>query len=250
MRKSCSRILILTRRNIKEILRDPLSLVFTFALPLVMELLFYFIFHNLTSQFEMKYLAPGIVVFSEAFLTLFTGLLIALDRGTSFLTRLYVSPAKSHEFIFSYALAVLPVSLVQAILFFLVGGVVDPSIFGIGMLWAILMSLVTSLFFIAAGILFGSIAGEKSIGGVSSIIITGQSVLSGMWFPLEGIGGGMVALMNALPFRNATLLVQNLLLGGGDRFEDVVKPLLVVLAYTVALFIAAILAFRSKMNEK
>ena len=80
MNNSVSRIITLTKRNIKEILRDPLSLIFTIALPLFMEILFYFIFHELTAQFEMKYLAPGIVVFSESFLTLFTGLLISLDR--------------------------------------------------------------------------------------------------------------------------------------------------------------------------
>ena len=86
MSKSIKRILTLTNRNIKEILRDPLSLIFTLALPLFMEILFYLIFHNLTEQFEMKYLAPGIVVFSQAFLSLFTGLLIAIDRKSSFLS--------------------------------------------------------------------------------------------------------------------------------------------------------------------
>ncbi|MBQ3791657.1 MAG: ABC transporter permease, partial [Clostridia bacterium] len=146
MRESLSRIGILTKRNIKEILRDPLSLVFTLGLPLVMEILFYFLFHELTAQFEMKYLAPGIVVFAQAFLTLFVGLLIALDRGTSFLTRLYVSKAKSHEFIFSYALAVLPLVFVQSLLFFLVGGIFDSDLFCVGTVYSLLLSLVTSLF--------------------------------------------------------------------------------------------------------
>ena len=105
---SFKRILILTKRNIKEIVRDPLSIIFLIALPLLMQIMFYFLFHTKTSQFEMKYLAPGIVVFSQSFLTLFTGLLISVDRSSSFLTRLYVSKAKSYEFIFSYALSVLP----------------------------------------------------------------------------------------------------------------------------------------------
>ena len=65
MRNSLSRILVLTKRNIKETLRDPLSLIFSIGLPLAMEILFYLIFHELTPQFEMKYLAPGIVVFSQ-----------------------------------------------------------------------------------------------------------------------------------------------------------------------------------------
>ena len=99
MKKSLSRIITLTKRDFKEILRDPLSLIFTLGMPLFMEILFYLIFHKLTPQFEMKYLAPGIVVFAQSFIALFVGLLIAIDRSTSFLTRLYVSNAKSHEFI-------------------------------------------------------------------------------------------------------------------------------------------------------
>ena len=133
MSKSINRIYILTKRNFKEIIRDPLSLIFIIVLPLVMEILFYFLFSKLTIQFEMKYLAPGIVVFSQSFLSLFIGLLIALDRSTSFLTRLYVSKAKSHEFVISYALALLPIILIQSSLFFIIGGLFDNSLFKVEM---------------------------------------------------------------------------------------------------------------------
>ena len=250
MRKSIARIGILTGRNVKEILRDPLSLIFTLGLPLALEILFYLIFHELTSQFEMRYLAPGIVVFAQSFLALFVGLLIATDRASSFLTRLYVSQARSFEFIFSYALSILPLILVQSVLFFLVGGIVDTSLFGTGMLLAVPLSLVTSLFFIGAGLLLGTLCNEKSIGGVSSIIISGQSVLSGMWFPVEGIGQGMQTFMKALPFRSATLLIQNAVNGFGDAIRDFLVPLLIVLGYTVAVFVLAVLLFRSRMRSK
>ena len=248
--KSLSRIFVLTKRNLKEILRDPLSLIFTLGMPLFMEILFYLIFHNLTSQFEMKYLAPGIVVFAESFLSLFVGLLIALDRLTSFLTRLYVSKTKSYEFIFSYALSMLPIVLIQSILFFIVGGIFDASIFSFKMVFAILLSLVTSLFFIAMGILLGTICNEKSIGGISSVVIAGQSILSGMWFPLEGLNDGIITFMNVLPFRNATILIQNTMIGVTNIFDDFVLPLLIVLAYTIITFILAILLFRCKMKSK
>ncbi len=250
MNKSLSRIITITNRNLKEIIRDPLSLTFTLALPLFMEILFYLIFHDLTEQFQMKYLAPGIVVFSQAFLTLFTGLLLATDKNTSFLTRLYVSKAKSYEFIFAYALAVLPITLVQSILFFLIGGIFDTSLFGFGMVIAIVLSVVTSLFFIGMGILFGSICNEKSIGGVSSIVIVGQSVLSGMWFPIEGLNEGMITFMKILPFKNATMLIQNMIIGVNDSFNDFVLPLLIVLGYAVLVFVVAIVVFKNKMKEK
>ena len=249
MKESLSRIVTLTKRNIKEILRDPLSLIFTLGMPLFMEILFYLIFHNMTSQFEMKYLAPGIVVFAESFLSLFVGLLIAIDRSTSFLTRLYVSKAKSYEFIFSYALSIIPIVFIQSILFFIVGGIFDTSLFSINMILAIVLSLVTSLFYIAIGILLGTLCNEKSIGGVSSIVIAGQSVLSGMWFPLEGLSEGMITIMNVLPFRNATKIIQNTIVGINDTFNDLVLPLIIVLAYTVAAFIIAIVLFRKKMKS-
>ena len=250
MSKSLSRILVLTKRNIKEILRDPLSLVFMAAMPLFMEIMFYFIFHNLTSQFAMKYLAPGIVVFAQSFLTLFSGLLIAVDRGTAFLTRLYVSRAKSHEFILGYALALVPIALCQSVLFFLVGGIIDGALFSVGMIYSVLMTVVTSLFFIGMGILLGCIATEKSLGGIASVIIAGQSVLSGMWFPTEGMSGGFLTLMKCLPFKNATALAQNMLNGVTDVKSDVLIPLGIVLLYTVVAFAAAIIVFGNKMKEK
>jgi ABC-2 type transport system permease protein len=242
--------LVFAKRNLKEIVRDPLSLIFMIAMPLVLEVLFYFIFHELTPQFEMASLAPGIVVFSQSFLTLFTGLLIAMDRSTAFLTRLYVCGARSHEFIFGYALAMIPLTLVQTVLFFLVGGIIDPSIFGLGMLRCIPLALLTSLLFIGLGILFGSICGEKSIGGVSSAVITAQSVLSGMWFPIEGLNPGMVTLMKCLPFKNATDVMRLALSGGGDPVKDHLVPILIVAAYAAAAIAGAILAFRGKMRSK
>ena len=244
------RILTLTGRNLKEIIRDPLSLVFTLGFPLLMEVLFYLIFHKMTSQFEMKFLAPGIVVFSQSFLTLFVGILLATDRNTSFLTRLYVSKAKSYEFVLAYGLAIVPLVAVQSVLFFLVGGILDHSIFGVGMIFAILLSFVTSLFFIAIGILLGSIFNEKSVGGVSSIVIAGQSMLSGMWFPIGGLGKGILTFMNVLPFRNASMLVQNTVNGIGDLFKDFFLPLIILVAYMVVAFLAAILVFRAKMKSK
>ena len=251
MKKSLARIRALAGRNGKELLRDPLSLVFLVLMPLGMELLFYFLFHKLTSQFEMRYLAPGIVVFSQSFLALFAGLLIATDRNSAFLTRLYVSSARSYEFIFGYALPLLPISLTQSILFFLVGGALDASLFSLSMVWAALLALVPALFFMGCGILLGSLCNEKSLGGVASIIIAGQSLLSGMWYPTEGLEGSfMMTLMDILPFRNATILIQNTLNGFETLATDFLKPLLVVLAYTLAIFLAAILTFGSKMRAK
>ena len=250
MINSVSRIFTLTKRNLKEIIRDPLSLIFIIGLPLLMEVLFYLLFSDLTSQFEMKYLAPGIVVFSQAFLTLFIGLLISLDKSSSFLTRLYVSKAKSYEFILSYAFSLIPLVLIQSILFFLIGIMCDISILKIELIYCILLSIVTSLLFLGFGILFGSLCNERSVGGIASIIISAQSILSGMWFPIEGLNEGFIKVMNYLPFKNASILIQNTLNGFNDLYNDFIYPLVIVLLYSVVIFILSILVFKNKMKMK
>ncbi|MBQ3866038.1 MAG: ABC transporter permease [Clostridia bacterium] len=248
MRDSLKRVGVLAGRALKEIGRDPLSLIFLFAMPLVMEVGFYFLFHDQTDQFHMDQLAPGIVVFSQAFLTLFAGLLLATDRGTAFLTRLFVTRAKPAEFIFGYVLALIPLVLLQSVLFFAVGAVIDRGILGWGMVSAVLFSLVTSLLFLSLGLLIGSLCREKSVGGVASIVIVGQSVLSGMWFPATGLNGGFVTVMRCLPFKNASDLVAHALNGASDPLRDLWIPLFVVLGYTVLAALAAVLAFRRQMR--
>ena len=250
MINSVSRILTLTKRNLKEIIRDPISLIFIIGLPLLMEVLFYLLFGGLTSQFEMKYLAPGIVVFSQAFLTLFIGLLISLDKSSSFLTRLYVTKAKSYEFILSYALALLPLVLIQSVLFFVIGVCFDISLLKVELIYCILLSIVTSLLFLGFGILFGSLCNERSVGGIASIIISAQSILSGMWFPVEGLNEGFIKVMNYLPFKNATVLIQNTLNGFNDLYNDFVYPLVIVLLYSVVVFVLSIFIFKNKMKVK
>ena len=49
------------------------------------------------------------------------------------------------------------------------------------------------------GILFGSICNERSVGGVTSIIISLQSLLSGIWFPIDEMSGGFITFMEILP---------------------------------------------------
>ena len=250
MIKSINRIITLTIRNLKEIIRDPISLSFIIGLPLVMEIVFYLIFSELTSQFQMEYLAPGIVVFSQAFLTLFIGMLISLDRNTSFLTRLSVTNTKSYEFIFSYVFSIIPIVLAQSILFFVIGGIFDVSIFKIEIIYCILLSIITSLLFLGFGVLIGSICNEKSVGGVASIIISAQSILSGMWFPVEDLNGSFINVMNYLPFKNATILIQNVLNGINDLGIDFVKPLVIVLIYVIVIYIIAINAYNYKMKNR
>ena len=241
------RMSALILRHQKEIVRDPISLVFLYGLPLIMEILFYFLFASKTDQFKMAYLAPAMVGFSNVFLSLFLGILMAVDRGSAFMTRLYTTEVKPWEYILSYALAVFPFGLSQTVLLLVVGGIIDPSFWGVGFLYALLASMLVIAFFIAVGLFLGTVCNEKSVGGVASVIITGQSILSGMWFPLDGMSQGFLIFLRVLPFRNASLLIQNVFFP--PTFESVGEPVLILTAYTVVVGVLAMLLFRKKMKE-
>lgn len=245
--KSTKRIAALTLRHVKEIVRDPISLAFLFGLPILMEVLFYFLFSSKTDQFKMAYLAPAMVGFANAFLSLFLGILMTVDKSTAFMTRLYTTQTKPAEYVLSYILSVVPFGLAQTVLMLLIGGCIDVDFWSVGMVYALLSGLLTMAFFIAAGLFLGIVCNEKSVGGIASIFISGQSILSGMWFPVEGMSQGFSIFLKVLPFRNVSLLLQNVFYP--PTFESVGVPVLVLFAYVVGIVLLSMVLFRKKMKE-
>ena len=94
------RTLNFARRNFKEILRDPLSLIFGLGFPLVLLLLLTAINRNVPAEvFTIEALTPGVAVFGLSFLSLFSALLIARDRSSAFMARVMASPMTAWDFI-------------------------------------------------------------------------------------------------------------------------------------------------------
>ncbi len=80
-------------RVARDILRDPLNLLFGLGFPLVVLLLLTAIqSHVPVELFALPRLTPGITVFGLSFLTLFSATLVARDRESAFLQRLYTTP--------------------------------------------------------------------------------------------------------------------------------------------------------------
>ena len=105
-------------RNALEILRDRLNLLFGIGFPVVLILLLSVIQKNVPPEaslelFRIEQLAPGASVFGLSFMTLFSATLIAKDRGSSLLQRLYTTPLTGVDFILGYTLPILPISVAQ-----------------------------------------------------------------------------------------------------------------------------------------
>jgi len=233
-------------RTWKEILRDPLNIAFGLGFPLVLLLLMSTIQANIPiALFEIGRLAPGVMVFGLSFLSLFSGMLIAKDRTSSFLTRLFASPLTSRDFIAGYTLPLLPMAVMQGavcLAFSLIWGFPLNA----KMLLLLAVNIPASVLFIGIGLLAGSVLTDKQVGAVCGALLTNISAwLSGIWFDLNLIGGAFKKIAYALPFVHAFEAAKAASAGN----LDIILPHLVwVGAYALAVFAMAVFAFQKKMR--
>lgn len=242
--------LVFASRNWKELVRDPLTTVFCVGFPVVLLLLMSFINSNLPKDvpmdlFEAQKLVPAMAVFGLSFLCLFSGTLLSKDRTTSFLARLFASPLRSADFLLGYILPLLPIAVFQILLCFIIGFFLGFPV-GIPVLVALLMSLPTALLFISTGLLLGAALPDKAVNGLGSVLVNVAALLSGTWFDLALMGGSFETVCNLLPFSHA---VDAARLAGAGEYGAALSHLPLVLGYTVAAFLAAVLLFRKKMKS-
>jgi ABC-2 type transport system permease protein len=244
------RIILFTKRNIKEILRDPINLFFGLGFPLILLVLLSVINASIPPEannpmFSIENLAPGLAMFGTAFMALFTGMLVSKDRTSSFLMRLFASPMTSFDFILGYTLPMLVMSLAQAAITLLASCIAGLELTG-NLLLAILVTMLTSLLFVGFGLLFGSLLNDKAVGGICGALLTNVAGwLSGVFIPIDLIGGAFKKAAEILPFYHSVQAIKATLDG---NFVEILPHLIIVLGYTIVIFILAIIVFHRRMS--
>ena len=236
------------RRTMLEIVRDPLTLFFGAAFPVILLLLLSLIQANIpVALFEIATLTPGITVFGLSFMTLFSATLIAKDRESALLQRLYTTPLTGIDFILGYMLPILPIALGQTVICYLVALPLGLPIC-VNMIYAIIGIIPMAVFNIALGLLCGSVLGVKQVGGICGALLTNLSAwLSGVWFDLKLVGGFFEKLANWLPFVHAVEMERALLSGNFALAASHVLPILLYSAFTTAI---AVLCFLRQMKKQ
>ncbi len=242
------RMLTFANRNTKEILRDPLTLIFGLGFPLVLIMLLSAIQANIPVElFEVQHLTPGVTVFGLAFMTLFSATIIAKDRGSSLLQRLYTTPLTPLDFILGYTLPIIPISVAQCVICYIAAIVLGLDI-TINILYAVICIIPVSILYIAIGLLCGSVLSYKQVGGICGALLTNLSAwLSGVWFDLELVGGAFKKIAYALPFVHAVDMERAMLAGD---FSGIFPHLWWVLGYAAVLFVLAVLMFLRQMKKQ
>ncbi len=235
------------RRNILEIVRDPISMGFGIGFPLILLMLLTLIQRNVPVElFAPEKLVPGICVFGYSFFALFSALLISRDRGSALMMRLMSSPMRPAEFLAGYALPLIPMALIQSAICFGAGFLMGmrPTI---NVFLSMAALLPAAIMFIAIGLICGCMLDERQVGGVCGAALTNISAwLSGTWFDLNLVGGTFDAIAHALPFANAVDAARAALTGS---CAGAVLPIIILLAYAVALSALAIFVFMKKVRR-
>ncbi len=235
----------LAERNLKEIYRDPISVLLGLFLPIGLLMLFSSISER--SQLELftpAVLTPGIMIFSYSFLLMFAAMLLARDRKSAFLIRLFTTPLKASDFILAYSLPFVLLAVLQTILCF-VAGVLMGGTFN-HLLSALLVLILVAITCIGLGITLGALFSENQVSGIGSLLITLIGLFSGVWMDLRMVGGLFSTVGYALPFAHAVDAAVVLL--SGASLAEVTDHILWVLVYAVLCFAFSVAAFSRAMK--
>lgn len=235
------KLFALTKRNIKEMLRDPLSLMFCIIFPIVMLVLMQIIFLNIEAMpdnFKITSYASGICVFGYTFIGMFVALQVSSDKNTSFIKRLNIAPINKFTYYFSFLLSSLPLALVQTLLFFAFA-LIFKFPFDANLLLSIVYLIPSIIFYVCLGLLVGIMCkNEKQTGPIFSVFISLVGIFGGIFMPLSSLSGSFKTFVNLLPFSHTVQIASDIQsLGGGAIYPHILYILFYIAIFVLLSFI-------------
>ena len=207
------KLLALTKRNLLEMLRDPLTTVFCLLFPVVMLVFMQLIIgsqESMPENFQIEHYAPGICVFGYGFTSMFMAMSIASDKNSSFIKRIVISPIRKTTYLLSFLLSGLLIVLIQTVFFFAIALFFNFPFDG-RIFLSIAYLVPSSLFFLSFGIMLGSLCKhEKQTGPINSIVISLTGILGGVFMPLSAFSGAFATIVDILPFAHAVLIASEI----------------------------------------
>lgn len=235
----------LSKRNFKGMWRDWLSLGVNIALPLVLLLVLQAL-EGVDDFFAPSSLAPGVVLFGFAMLTMTSAMALAQDRESSLFARLLTTPLRANDFVVAYSAPYLAVAAIQAVLVFGAG-----LFFGLGVegnpAVPVLVLAVMAVWYVGMGMFIGALVPYKAVTGPWTAVLL-LTIFGGTWVNLEDIGGAFQTVADVFPFAHALEAMRAAMVGGAG-FGDVATDLAWVAGYTAAVAVLAVIAFRRRMVE-
>ncbi|HEX6987831.1 MAG TPA: ABC transporter permease [Bacillota bacterium] len=200
----------------------------------------------------VQFMFPGILGMTVLFTALFSAVSIIWDREFGFLKEVLVAPVTRPSIVLGKALGGATVALLQATLLLalspLVGlrlGVVD-----IARLWLVMLLIAFAL--TSFGLALASrMPSMEAFQMVMNFLIVPMWMLSGAFFPLQGVPGWMAALMRIDPLTYAVDALRGVMYAGTPMGRALVAHgfgfnLTVVALVSLAAFAVALVTFKAR----
>jgi ABC-2 type transport system permease protein len=220
----------LTWLEIKIFVREPLGLVGTLGLPVLMFVLMGRLLGGAAPQMsgrraaligvQLPVLAVMLISLS-AVLSLVT--IIAIYRESGILKRLRATPLRPHTILIAHVLVKILSSLATMALLFLAGKRYYPGGIGVSPAPAVLALLISTLAILSMGFLIASIVPTARFAQpIGTVILYPMIVVCGLFVPVEALPSGLRAIARVVPLTYVASLLKGIWQGetwsahGGD----------------------------------
>ena len=144
-------------------------------------------------------------------------------------------------------LPILPIALGQCAVCYIAGFIFGLPI-TVNILYALVFTVPAAVFFIALGLLCGSVFNDKQVGGICGALLTNLAGwLSGIWFDLSLVGGVFEKIAYLLPFVHAVKLEQAVVAG---MFSEIFPHIWWVIGYAAVVLVVSVLLFLRQMKRQ
>lgn len=200
-----STIYILWLRQIKKYLRSRSRIVGSLGQPLLFLLTFGFGFGAMFQRAEggdyIQFLAPGIILMSVLFTSIFSGIELIWDRQFGFLKETMVAPVSRLEIMLGRTLGGATVASLQGTIVFLITVAVGFRPHNLALLpLAALFVFLVALLFTSLGTAIGSTLDDmQGFQLIMNFLVMPIFFLSGALFPLQGLPAAMEIIARVDP---------------------------------------------------
>lgn len=245
------------KRCYKEILRDPLSLIFGAAFPVILMIVLQIINksglitnEDLKQTFALSNQLVSISVFTFSFASFYAGILVSRDRDSGFLHRLYSTDMSILDYFLGYVLPLLFVSFLQSVmcmttslLLNLIFHINDLNI-TLEYLLLIAMLVPVELIFIFIGMMLGSSFSVRESVSIFFVIMVIVGLTGNIFFPVTMFGNVFTNISKILPFYPSIRSLTNLITDG-----NVFPEYFITLGYSICLFVISFFIFKRKIHK-
>ena len=164
----------------------------------------------------LDFLAPGIVGMTLLFAGTMSGASVIWDKEFGFLKEVLVAPVNRFSIILGRSLGSMTIAIVQAFIIIAIAAAMGVKISGLsGFLLSILFMVLTCATFTGLGLIIATkLADTEGFMSIMNLVILPIFFLSGAFFPVEGMPGGIRHIMYINPLTYGVDGLRGTLVGG------------------------------------